>query len=104
MLQSYFKNGLWEHYYSNGQLRYSTFFNRGKHIDGIYKEFYSNGQIAILGRYENGIKVGLWEFFDRNGSIESTEFWKDGTNQPDGSFPITRYSISKNLYTCEPLE
>ena len=37
-------------------------------------------------------------------SIESTEFWKDGTNQPDGSAPITRYSISKNHYPCETLK
>lgn len=45
---------------------------------GPYIAYHPNGKLAAQGQFENGLKVGLWTFFDESGVIESTSEFKDG--------------------------
>ncbi|GHG82877.1 hypothetical protein GCM10012319_37330 [Comamonas sp. KCTC 72670] len=45
---------------------------------GPYVAYHSNGKLAVQGQFDNGLKVGLWTFFDESGVLESTSEFKDG--------------------------
>ncbi|QDE84524.1 toxin-antitoxin system YwqK family antitoxin [Myxococcus xanthus] len=45
---------------------------------GAYVAYHPNGKLAARGQFENGLKVGLWTFFDESGVIEGTSEFKDG--------------------------
>ena len=45
---------------------------------GPYVAYHPNGKLAAQGQFENGLKVGLWTFFDESGVLESTSEFKDG--------------------------
>ena len=53
------RHGLWEYYYSNGQLHYKGNYTNGK-IDGLWEGYYPNGQLHYKNNYINGERYGLW--------------------------------------------
>ena len=99
------KNGLWQEYYDNGQIKSTANYEDGA-IFGQYIEYYDNGQIkkqAIYkngnfngpfieyyyredmstvtkeeGNYKAGRKEGLWIKYFRNGKKELEVNWKSG--------------------------
>ena len=48
------------------------------HGNGIVANYHPNGMKAMEGPYENGVKHGLWIFYDENGTVESFQIFKDG--------------------------
>ena len=46
--------------------------------NGIVANYHPNGMKAMEGPYENGVKHGLWIFYDENGTVESFQIFKDG--------------------------
>ena len=95
------KNGLWEWYYENGQLKGKGNIKNGV-MNGSYKSYYENGQLKSKGywkdnkfsglskwyyksdqllmkvNFKEGLQHGLLEYFNEDGSIFRTETWKDG--------------------------
>jgi antitoxin component YwqK of YwqJK toxin-antitoxin module len=52
--------------------------------DGPWQEFYTNGQLKSIGVYDKGKRIGEWKFYHKNGQLEQigtyNEFGKaDGT-------------------------
>jgi antitoxin component YwqK of YwqJK toxin-antitoxin module len=55
------------------------------------KVYYPNGQLEYVGRFENGVEHGEWNYFYENGIRKYTEFWENGVENgihydyaPDG--------------------
>ena len=42
-------------------------------MDGPWVSFYDNGQKKEEGMYENGREVGVWTFYNEDGSIKFTK-------------------------------
>ena len=51
--------------------------------NGEFVRFYENGQLQSKGNYKDGKPDGLWEFFNKDGSIdtEKTGIYKNGVKQ-----------------------
>ena len=62
------KHGLWEDYYSNGELHYRINYANGKE-HGVWESYYRDGQLNYRGNYENGQKHGLWEGYFSDGQL-----------------------------------
>ena len=59
--------GIWEGFYSNGNIQIRTTFKEGKR-DGIEEVFYSNGNISRRASYKEGKLDGIEEWFDKQGN------------------------------------
>jgi antitoxin component YwqK of YwqJK toxin-antitoxin module len=78
------EEGIWEFFYSNGNIQYSngniqcrTPYKEGK-ADGIQEVFYESGNIHWRTPYKEGKRDGIQEWFDEQGNIIRTCVWKDG--------------------------
>ncbi len=50
----------------------------GELIDAKFTKMYHSNQLAEQGVFKNGLKVGLWKTWHRNGVIETTQKWSNG--------------------------
>lgn len=89
------KQGVWRSYYSDGRMKDSTTYENG-YIKDIRMEWYANGfpmdslkynsdgsavQVSWFndgtpgssGKYQNGKKNGVWQYFHKNGKLSSLE-------------------------------
>jgi antitoxin component YwqK of YwqJK toxin-antitoxin module len=78
------EEGIWEFFYSNGNIQYSngniqcrTPYKEGK-ADGIQEVFYESGNIHWRTPYKEGKRDGIQEWFDEQGNITKTTLWKNG--------------------------
>jgi antitoxin component YwqK of YwqJK toxin-antitoxin module len=71
------REGIWEWFYGNGNIRMRTPFKEGKE-DGIEEFFYENGNFLFRAPYKDGNMDGIVEWFDEQGNITKTYLWKDG--------------------------
>lgn len=73
----------WEYYYESGQIAFKGYF-KGEHIGyyengkieregtfalGLMTRYYENGQIKEQGNYAYDKRVGIWKFYDEQGSL-----------------------------------
>ena len=49
-----------------------------KPVTGIVEEFHPNGQSKVRGNFIDGKPVGLWEYFDEDGNLTSTQTYRNG--------------------------
>ncbi|MFO7868186.1 MAG: hypothetical protein R6U95_02680 [Bacteroidales bacterium] len=72
------KDGTWIHtYVSNGNVRFKgSFFNTKAHGKHIY--YYENGSIERIERYDNGIPIKQWHYYDEHSNHVYTRFFKNG--------------------------
>jgi len=42
------------------------------------KHYYDNGNLSVEGNYSNGLRDGLWKFYNENGSIFSEYYYIKG--------------------------
>ncbi len=40
-------------------------------LDGFFEERWENGVQTIKGQYKNGIRIGKWEYFKTDGTMQS---------------------------------
>lgn len=74
------KNGLYEEWYENGQIKERCNYENGKK-HGLYEEWYENGQLKEKVNYENGKKHGLYEEWYENGQLkEKVKYYCDNLN------------------------
>jgi antitoxin component YwqK of YwqJK toxin-antitoxin module len=79
------KNGEWEEYYNNGQLRTKGNYIEGKK-DGTWHEFYENGQLSSKSNYVQGKKEHLLELYHSNGHLKGRINYKEG--KEDGMIEV----------------
>ena len=85
-----FENGLgqgaWINYYENK-------------VEGPIKKYHPNGQLAASGTYrEWRVRVGKWEYFDKNGQFIKTEDYGQKGDFRDVEGYYQRGEISKRWY------
>lgn len=56
-------------------LHYGTLIN-GKD-EGYRLTYYYDGIINSVGRYRDGKKEGIWQYYDRHGNLEKEEFYRN---------------------------
>lgn len=54
----------------------------GHYETGYFKKYYLDNTIALIGKYENNWKVGVWKTFSKTGKIESKQFFKKYDDEP----------------------
>ena len=83
--ERFFVNGLqdstWTRYYSTGELQFFCIYKNGKR-NGDFNQFYEgvNGKqrLKIGGQFANGLRVGIWKFWDEQKDKYVTIEYKNG--------------------------
>lgn len=68
------RQGYWEHYYLNGQLRSKGSYVDGKR-EGYWGFYYDDGVLESKGRYVDGKRYGCWEWYWTNGELWRIYRW-----------------------------
>ncbi|MCO5273847.1 MAG: hypothetical protein M9900_02880 [Flavobacteriales bacterium] len=62
------------------------------------KVYYPNGKLDYVGRFENGVEQGEWNYYYENGTPKYTEHWDKGLEDgvqieyaPDGQVYLEKY-------------
>ncbi|MCX7764651.1 MAG: hypothetical protein N2253_07170 [Bacteroidia bacterium] len=78
------KDGPQEEYYPNGVVK-RRFTLIDAQLEGEYTEYHPNGMIKVQGFYEQGQKVGKWQYFNSKGVLIREEIWGGGdfTSNPN---------------------
>jgi len=99
------KQGYWEEYYSNGQLKSKGPYINGKE-DGYWEEYYDNGELYSKGNYINGLKQGRFELYSPFGLLWFKHLYKDGIriNQYDLTETIKASEAYNNMDSFKTLE
>jgi len=69
-------NGLFQIYWSNGNLRYEWYYKDGERADGISKSWFSNGQLKQEFNWKDGRRNGLFTEWYETGEKLSEGTWK----------------------------
>ena len=98
VLKSGIKNGNWNYFYENGQLKSEGKYNNGIK-EGVWIYYYTNGLINQKGLYTDGKADGEWNWYYENGNILRNEKYLEGYQEGI----LTEYSdsgivISKGEY------
>ncbi|MCF6133360.1 toxin-antitoxin system YwqK family antitoxin [Flavobacterium wongokense] len=73
----------------------------GQLLNNSFEKFYLNNQLAEKGRFESGLKVGLWRTWYPNGVLESTQNWGNGRKKGMYNFYSDRaVLIEKGRYSA----
>jgi antitoxin component YwqK of YwqJK toxin-antitoxin module len=89
------EEGIWEFFYSNGNIQCRTPYKEGK-ADGIQEVFYESGNIQIRTPYKGGKRDGIQEVFDEQGNITKTTLWKNGEVIEETEPELTPYIMYHN--------
>jgi len=65
-------HGNYTYFYDNfhGKRKLSGEFSEGYFISGTETQYYRNGQPKHKGRYQNGVRAGIWRFYTKEGKLE----------------------------------
>ncbi|HAS46688.1 MAG TPA: hypothetical protein DCS93_39760 [Microscillaceae bacterium] len=90
-LFKFIKQGLYEIYHNNGQLRSRVFYLNDEK-DGLYEEWYDNGQMRYRGTYKSGVPVDgcVYESWDESGNKTSEAYFKAGVTIKIIDFNVQR--------------
>jgi antitoxin component YwqK of YwqJK toxin-antitoxin module len=94
------EEGIWEFFYSNGNIQCRTPYKEGK-ADGIQEVFYESGNIYWRISYKEDKLDGIKEEFNEQGNITKTTLWKEGelieTTEPELT-PYIMYHNNGNVW------
>ncbi|MGH1336481.1 MAG: toxin-antitoxin system YwqK family antitoxin [Aureispira sp.] len=76
-LHAIIKNGDYEEYYENGQLKHKAFYINDK-VDGASKHWYENGQLKQEAFYVKGIIDGASKYWYENGQLKREAYFNKG--------------------------
>ena len=74
------EQGLDEQFHQNGQLSVKTTYKDGNY-DGLVEPYNTDGFIEFTRTFKDGKEDGLWVYFNEDGSTERTETWVNGVKQ-----------------------
>lgn len=112
------KNGLQIMYYPNGKLHVKAEYKQGKRnglyqawaedgtkklemafkdslLHGQFRTWWSNLQIATTGQYVEERKIGLWESFDKNGTLVSHGLYENGRKNGRWTVHFLKQKVSR---------
>jgi antitoxin component YwqK of YwqJK toxin-antitoxin module len=69
------KTGEWKVYWDNGVINEIGYFEKDKRV-GEQRLFHPNGELGLKGKSIEGLKEGLWIFFDTNSDTLKVETYK----------------------------
>jgi antitoxin component YwqK of YwqJK toxin-antitoxin module len=72
------EDGIAEGFCENGNIRWRIPYKEGKREDGIAEWFYPNGNIHFRTPFKDGNMDGIQEEFNEQGNIVKTTLWKNG--------------------------
>ena len=70
------RDGYFEYYGGDGELLYKGYYKDDK-MDGIWEEYHINGKLHSKGSYKDDLKDGIWEEYYINGNLEFKGLYKD---------------------------
>lgn len=65
-------DGRWQYFYPNGKVQLEALYIHGKE-NGVYCSYRENGIPYFRGIYINGVRAGIWEFYDMEGNLCGTK-------------------------------
>lgn len=65
------------YFYKSGNIFRKLNYLKRKPIDN-FSEFYESGELKISGKFENGLKEGIWKIYYKNGKIKEKGKYKEG--------------------------
>jgi antitoxin component YwqK of YwqJK toxin-antitoxin module len=71
-------------WFKGGAIHNSEYGLAGELLHSQYQKFYHSNQLAEAGKYDSGLKDGIWKTWFKNGTLQSNIYWNDG--QKDGSY------------------
>lgn len=71
------KSGIWKQYYTDGTLSLESSYVNGK-LNGEFRSWHTNGTREITGQYKNDTRIGLWHFFNKDGSLRKEIKYNNG--------------------------
>ena len=78
MYQDDLKTGPWKTYHINGKIWSTGTWKRGKKIK-VWRTFDEDGNLRTLKSFtEEGIRTGVWNFYNPEGSLTKSQIWEDG--------------------------
>ncbi|WP_158851300.1 toxin-antitoxin system YwqK family antitoxin [Algibacter sp. L1A34] len=98
--ESFFGTTIDKDFYENGQLREfktekkTTYGQYGKK-EGLYQRYFSNGQLEVEGYYKADKKEGLWSYYNREGKLKQKQNYV--TDQARGPFEEYEYYYPSNI-------
>lgn len=101
--ENFQRQGQWEEYYTNGNIKARGQYQDGKKT-GEWIYFYPNGKIEQRGKYVNGLPHGKWLWFYDNGQLLREENYVKGKRDgefyeftPQGDTMVKAYYIEDKL-------
>ena len=96
-------HGTWKFYFPNGQLETKGKFNNGVRI-GKWNYYHENGLKSGISKYLNGKKHGVWKVYDENGNLTTEQEWNEGVAVIDTTRLNNNYQdIKIDGYDVKPI-
>lgn len=70
--------GMQKSFHENGSLRLLRYYNENSKLDGKYLTFRNDGVKSIIGNYKDGKRIGVWNFYYKNGNKKARILYKNG--------------------------
>lgn len=90
------KNGKWEQYYENGQIRLTGWY-RADTLNGEFISYNPDGSLSISGFYNRGLMDGKWDYFDETGNPDISAEYIMGKMLPNPEVEKRTEEFSKKI-------
>lgn len=77
------KANLFYYWYSANLIHTTQGGYSGDLLNGHYNEYYPNKNLKEQGTFKKGLKNGVWKTWNKNGTINHVENWKNGIRVTD---------------------
>ncbi len=94
--QNDLKNGKWEQYFENGQIRLTGTYLADT-LNGSFISYNPDGSLSIKGNYTNGSMDGTWTYYNEAGEIDLAVEYKDGIMLPNAEMDKRIEEFSKKV-------
>jgi len=74
----FFENNKMYYWYKSGGIHQSVASIGGNALHKDYIKYYRSNQLAEQGKYNYGLKTGVWKTWHTNGQVDTKEQWYDG--------------------------
>jgi len=94
--QNNLKNGKWEQYYENDQVRIAGGFVADS-LNGAFVSYNPDGSLSITGSYQMGAMHGTWTYYSETGEEEFSVEYIDGRMLPNAEMDKRIEEFSKKV-------
>ena len=90
------RNGKWEQYYENGQVRLTGTYIADL-LNGDFISYNADGSLSITGSYMGGSMDGIWTYYNDQGELELTVEYNKGRMLPNPEMDKRLEEFSKKV-------